>query len=91
MHHLYQVTKTENPINLFLKFQEAQQKEQKISIEYLLNLNQQNIVLKTLVIDQGGKAANGNGWVFLFGSYRLQRREFTADTKCLLTPPKIPI
>ena len=33
MHHLYQVTKTENLINLFLKFQEAQQKEQKVSIE----------------------------------------------------------
>lgn len=92
MHHLYQVTKTENPINLFLKFQEAQQKEQKVSIGRVWIWT--NVILyfywnvKTLVIDQDGKAANG--WFFLFGSCRLQRREFTADTKCFLTP-KIPI
>ena len=34
MHHSYQVTKTENAINLFLKFQEAQQKELKVEFEF---------------------------------------------------------
>ena len=82
MHHSYQVTKTENAINLFLKFQEAQQKELKVEFEF----EPPKYCIENISHRPRWKSRQRLG-LFV---WELQRREFTADTKCFVTP-KIPI